>query len=270
MPSSSLTRSTGVPDHGRLWSMSPPSGSGWRQPSASTTEALSQATRLLALVSAPALERRGGTARRRAAAAAACMIVVVITSTGGVTKRVLELEQPVDPGLVDWARTYLEEQAVGLRLGSATLRRRLEDSSAALERAGIPRAPADGVRRRGRRRWAAALRRRRRGAARRRAWRRARSLSAPARGARATRRSPRAPFRRPGSASYRRPRRPGGRRGPAARRLVRRHHLRDRKPLARIRRPPRPAADGLRQGDPGRSRCGFELSRLVEDVYEDD
>ena len=29
------------------------------------------------------------------------VIVVVITSTGGVTKRVLELEQPVDPGLVD-------------------------------------------------------------------------------------------------------------------------------------------------------------------------
>ena len=48
------------------------------------------------------------------------VIVVVITSTGGVTKRVLELEQHVDPGLVDWARTYLEEQVVGLRLGCLT------------------------------------------------------------------------------------------------------------------------------------------------------
>lgn len=93
----------------------------------STTETLSQATRLLALVSAPALE--AGSVRHvdvlqlqpRA------VIVVVISSTGGVMKRVLELEQPVDPGLVDWARTYLEEQVVGLRLGSATLRRRLED-----------------------------------------------------------------------------------------------------------------------------------------------
>ena len=55
------------------------------------------------------------------------VIVVVITSTGGVTKRVLELDQPVDPGLVDWARSYLEEQVVGLRLGSVTLRRRFED-----------------------------------------------------------------------------------------------------------------------------------------------
>ena len=92
-----------------------------------TTETLSQATRLLALVSAPAL---GAAAVRHVDVLQLqprAVIVVVITSTGGVTKRVLELEQPVDPGLVDWARTYLEEQAVGLRLGSATLRRRLED-----------------------------------------------------------------------------------------------------------------------------------------------
>ena len=93
----------------------------------STTETLSQATRLLALVSAPAL---GAAAVRHVDVLQLqprAVIVVVITSTGGVTKRVLELEHPVDPGLVDWARTYLEEQVVGLRLGSATLRRRLED-----------------------------------------------------------------------------------------------------------------------------------------------
>jgi heat-inducible transcriptional repressor len=93
----------------------------------STTETLSQATRLLALVSAPAL---GSAAVRHVDVLQLqprAVIVVVITSTGGVTKRVLELEHPVDPGLVDWARTYLEEQIIGLRLGSATLRRRLED-----------------------------------------------------------------------------------------------------------------------------------------------
>ena len=93
----------------------------------STTETLSQATRLLALVSAPAL---GAASVRHVDVLQLqprAVIVVVITSTGGVTKRVLELEQPVDPGLVDWARTYLEEQVIGLRLGSATLRRRLED-----------------------------------------------------------------------------------------------------------------------------------------------
>jgi heat-inducible transcriptional repressor len=93
----------------------------------STTETLSQATRLLALVSAPAL---GSAAVRHVDVLQLqprAVIVVVITSTGGVTKKVLELEQPVDPGLVDWARSYLEEQVIGLRLGSATLRRRLED-----------------------------------------------------------------------------------------------------------------------------------------------
>ena len=93
----------------------------------STTETLSQATRLLALVSAPALESASVRHVDVLQLQPRAVIVVVITSTGGVTKRVLELEQPVDPGLVDWARSYLEEQVVGLRLGSVTLRRRLED-----------------------------------------------------------------------------------------------------------------------------------------------
>jgi len=93
----------------------------------STTETLSQATRLLALVSAPALDAATVRHVDVLQLQPRAVIVVVITSTGGVTKRVLELDQPVDPGLVDWARTYLEEQVIGLRLGSATLRRRLED-----------------------------------------------------------------------------------------------------------------------------------------------
>jgi heat-inducible transcriptional repressor len=93
-----------------------------------TTETLSQATRLLALVSAPALEAASVRHVDVLQLQPRAVIVVVITSTGGVTKRVLELEQAVDPGLVEWARAYLEEQVVGLRLGSTTLRRRLEDA----------------------------------------------------------------------------------------------------------------------------------------------
>ena len=93
----------------------------------STTETLSQATRLLALVSAPALEAASVRHVDVLQLQPRAVIVVVISSTGGVMKRVLELEEPIDPGLVDWARTYLEEQLVGLRLGSATLRRRLKD-----------------------------------------------------------------------------------------------------------------------------------------------
>ena len=54
------------------------------------------------------------------------VMVVVITSTGGVTKRVFRLDEPVDPGLVAWAGEYLEEQLVGQRIGSSTVRRRLD------------------------------------------------------------------------------------------------------------------------------------------------
>jgi heat-inducible transcriptional repressor len=53
-------------------------------------------------------------------------MVVVITSTGGVTKRIFRLDRPVDPGLVTWAAEYLEDQLVGQRIGSGTVRRRLE------------------------------------------------------------------------------------------------------------------------------------------------
>jgi heat-inducible transcriptional repressor len=93
----------------------------------STTETLSQATRLLALVSAPALVSASVRHVDVIQLQPRAIIVVVITSTGGVTKRVVEVDQAVDPGLVEWARTYLEEQLVGQRLGSGTLRRRLED-----------------------------------------------------------------------------------------------------------------------------------------------
>ena len=53
------------------------------------------------------------------------VLVVVITSAGGVTKRVLTFAEPVDPGLVEWAREYLNESLAGVQLGTHTLRRRL-------------------------------------------------------------------------------------------------------------------------------------------------
>lgn len=93
----------------------------------STTETLSQATRLLALVTAPALAATSVRHVDVLQLHPRTVIVVVITSAGGVSKRVLELDEPVDPGLVDWARTYLEEQVIGLTLGSSALRRLLED-----------------------------------------------------------------------------------------------------------------------------------------------
>jgi heat-inducible transcriptional repressor len=92
-----------------------------------TTEALSQVTRLLAVVSAPPL----GTSVVRHVEVLLLqpqvVMAVVITSTGGVTKRVVGFEAPVDPGLAKWAHEYLNEQATGLRPGTHALRRRFED-----------------------------------------------------------------------------------------------------------------------------------------------
>ena len=96
-----------------------------------TTEALSQATRLLALVSAPSLEATTVRHVEVLQLQPRAVIVVVITSSGDVTKRVIELEEPADPGLVDWARAYLNETLSGLRLGASPLRRRFEDPSLA-------------------------------------------------------------------------------------------------------------------------------------------
>jgi heat-inducible transcriptional repressor len=55
------------------------------------------------------------------------VMVVVITSSGGVTKRLFRFASPVDPGLADWARAYLNESLVGGRLGTTVVRRRFED-----------------------------------------------------------------------------------------------------------------------------------------------
>jgi heat-inducible transcriptional repressor len=91
-----------------------------------TTEILSRATRLLALVSAPSLETAAIRRVEVLALQPTSVMVVVITSTGGVTKRVVRVDEPVDPGLVSWAEEYLNEQLVGLRLGTSAVRRRLD------------------------------------------------------------------------------------------------------------------------------------------------
>jgi heat-inducible transcriptional repressor len=94
-----------------------------------TTEMLSELTRLLALVSAPPL----GTATVRHVEVLLLqpqvVMVVVITSTGSVTKQLYRFEEPVDPGLANWAGQYLNERVAGLELGSHALRRRFDDPS---------------------------------------------------------------------------------------------------------------------------------------------
>jgi heat-inducible transcriptional repressor len=94
-----------------------------------TTEALSELTRLLALVSAPPL----GSATVRHVEVLLLqpqvVMVVVITSTGSVTKRLYRFPEPVDPGLVNWATQYLNDRVAGLELGTSLLRRRLDEPS---------------------------------------------------------------------------------------------------------------------------------------------
>lgn len=96
-----------------------------------TTETLSQATRLLALVSAPALQTATVRHVEVLVLQPQVLMVVVITSTGGVSKRVFALSEPVDTGIALWAGEYLNERLAGLELGSAKLRRRFEDPSLA-------------------------------------------------------------------------------------------------------------------------------------------
>jgi heat-inducible transcriptional repressor len=92
-----------------------------------TTEMLSQVTRLIALVSAPPLQTATVRHVEVLLLQPQVAMAVVITSSGGVTKRVYAFDTPVDPGLVHWAAQYLNDQVVGLSLGSGQLRRRLAD-----------------------------------------------------------------------------------------------------------------------------------------------
>lgn len=90
-----------------------------------TSEQLSQVTNLLALVTAPPIET--ATIRRVEVLLLQPQVamVVIITSTGGVTKRIISYDTPVDPGLVDWASSYLNEALGGLDVGSRMLQSRL-------------------------------------------------------------------------------------------------------------------------------------------------
>lgn len=92
-----------------------------------TTETLSQVTNLLAIVSAPPIETATIRHIEVLLLQPQVLMVVVITSTGGVTKRMLTFDAPVDPGLADWSASYLNEQLVGLGLGARMLHQRLND-----------------------------------------------------------------------------------------------------------------------------------------------
>ncbi len=94
-----------------------------------TTETLSQVNHLLAIVTAPPIETSTIRHVEVLLLQPQVLMVVVITSTGGVTKRLFTFSEPVDPGLADWAASYLNEQLVGIGLGARMLHQRLHDPS---------------------------------------------------------------------------------------------------------------------------------------------
>jgi heat-inducible transcriptional repressor len=95
----------------------------------STTEQLSQITNLLAIVTAPPVASATIKHIELLALQPQLAMVVVITSTGGVTKRVIPYNEPLDSGLLDWARSYLNEELGGMSVGARMLLGKLADRS---------------------------------------------------------------------------------------------------------------------------------------------
>src|ERR671930_412502 len=92
-----------------------------------TTEQLSQVTNMLAIVSAPPIATTTIRHVEVLLLQPQVAMVVVITSTGGVTKRVISYERPVDPGLVEWAAEYLNESLGGMAVGARMINAKLAD-----------------------------------------------------------------------------------------------------------------------------------------------
>jgi heat-inducible transcriptional repressor len=95
------------------------------------TEQLSQVTNLLAIVTAPPIATSTIKHIELLALQPQLAMVVVITSTGGVTKRLIPSGQRLDPGLIDWARSYLNEELGGMSVGARMIYSKLTASSLA-------------------------------------------------------------------------------------------------------------------------------------------
>ena len=102
-----------------------------------TSEALSRVTHMLALVSAPPLQATMVRHVEVLILNPHTVMAVVITSSGGVAKRVVTFDQPVDPGLANWAGEYLNERLAGLRLGTTAVRRTFEEAGLTAAERGV-------------------------------------------------------------------------------------------------------------------------------------
>jgi heat-inducible transcriptional repressor len=102
-----------------------------------TTSALSQITDLVALVTAPPLHTATIHRIEVLRLQPRVVMIVVIASNGGVTKRAFTFDKEVDPGLVEWAASYLNERLAGLGLGARMAADRLRDSELGPQEAGF-------------------------------------------------------------------------------------------------------------------------------------
>ena len=94
-----------------------------------TTEMLSQVTRLLALVSAPPVQAATVKHVEVLSLQPEVVMVVLITSTGGVTDLRFAFPEPVDQGLITWAADYLNERLAGAHIGSRAVKVAFDEPS---------------------------------------------------------------------------------------------------------------------------------------------
>ena len=83
-----------------------------------TADALSRVTEMLAVVSTPSFSSATIRHIEVLLLQSRLVMVVVITSSGGVGKRIFRFEQPLDEGLIEFARVYLNERLAGAQVGS--------------------------------------------------------------------------------------------------------------------------------------------------------
>ena len=92
-----------------------------------TTAALAQVTDLMALATAPPLASATIHRVEVLRLQPTKVMAIAIASSGAVAKRVFDFGEPVDPGLVEWASSYLNESLTGLGVGARMITNRLAD-----------------------------------------------------------------------------------------------------------------------------------------------
>lgn len=92
-----------------------------------TIAALARATDLMALATAPAPAPATIHRVEVLLLQPTRVMAIAIASTGAVAKRVFDFDRPVDPGLVEWASSYLNESLAGMGVGARMIANRLAD-----------------------------------------------------------------------------------------------------------------------------------------------